>query len=212
MPVDLPVFACMATREYRPRREGLRISQHPHPVSALRRYELPFATPAETLLACSRDLALLDVVVLVDAALYTKSCSYEDISVLSMRHRRGAPMLRKALRLADARSESAWESLLRMLHVACGVPVEPQYGVYDEDGRFVARGDLRILGTRTLHEYDGGEHRRKYRHRHDLRENVVWATRGGSVVVIPPSRCSGRRTSSSARRMRPSDESTVLSG
>jgi len=76
-----------------------------------------------------------------------------------------------------------------MLHVACGVPVEPQYGVYDEDGRFVARGDLRILGTRTLHEYDGGEHRRKYRHRHDLRRerglgNAGWQRRGYTSLEV----------------------------
>ena len=65
-------------------------------------------------------------------------------------------MLRRALALSDGRSESPWESLRRVLHVVCGVPVEPQFVLLDDHGVFVARGDLRISGTTTLHEYDGG--------------------------------------------------------
>jgi hypothetical protein len=58
----------------------------------------------------------------------------------------------------DGRSESAWESLLRVMHRACGVPVVPQYVVHDAAGGFVARGDLWIRGSRMLHEYDGAVH------------------------------------------------------
>jgi hypothetical protein len=70
-----------------------------------------------------------------------------------------------------------------VLHDVCGVPVEPQFILEDEHGSFVARADLRIVGTATIHEYDGGEHRKKARHRKDLaRErrigNVVWTRRG----------------------------------
>ena len=32
--------------------------------------------------------------------------------------------------------------LLRVFHRVCGVPVVPQHEVFDDDGRFVARGDL----------------------------------------------------------------------
>lgn len=38
-------------------------------------------------------------------------------------------------------------------------PVRPQHKVFDQWGRFVARGDLWILGTNRLHEFDGGKHR-----------------------------------------------------
>ncbi len=95
----------------------------------------------------------------------------------------------RALTLCDGRSESPWESLLRVLHVLCGIPVEPQLILLDEDGGFVARGDLWLKGTTTLHEYDGGEHRKKQRQRKDLaRErrigNTEWTRRGYTDVEV----------------------------
>lgn len=147
------------------------------------------ATPAETLLACARDLDLLDLVVLIDAALHLGSCTLQELEVVAALRRRGAPMLRRALRYADGRSESAWETLLRLLHVVCGIPVRPQLVIEDEHGSFVARADLWIVGTTTIHEYDGAEHRRKNRQRKDLaRErrigNVVWTRRGYTDVEV----------------------------
>jgi len=73
--------------------------------------------------------------------------------------------------LLDGRSESPWESVLRMLHWAADVAVVPQYKVYDTFGRFVARGDLWVVGTRRLNEYDGEKHREKDQHRSDLRRD-----------------------------------------
>jgi hypothetical protein len=137
----------------------------------------------EVLLACSRDLGLLDLVVLFDSAVRSGRCQPEEIAEVAAPRRRGGPALRAALPFADARSESPWESLLRMFHVLCDVPVEPQFEVYDERGVFVARGDLRIGGTRTLHEYDGAVHRDRRAHVKDLaRErglaNSGWTRRG----------------------------------
>ena len=79
--------------------------------------------------------------------------------------------MRRALRYVDARSESAWETLLRILHVICGIPVEPQAIITAPDGTFVAKADLLIKGTRTLHEYDGEDHLRRPRQRKDLKRN-----------------------------------------
>jgi hypothetical protein len=150
---------------------------------------IPLASPAETLWSCARDLGLLDLIVLIDAALQLGSCTLEELVEVAARRRYGTPRLRRAIPLADGRSESAWETLLRILHVVCNVPVEPQFVLRDESGGFVARGDLRILGTTTLHEYDGGEHRKKHRQRKDLaRErrigNVVWTRRGYTDVEV----------------------------
>ena len=61
--------------------------------------------------------------------------------------------------MLDARSESAWESIMRVLHQAAEIPVTQQQEIFDERGRFVARVDLRIDGTRRIHEYDGAGHR-----------------------------------------------------
>jgi hypothetical protein len=92
-------------------------------------------------------------------------------------------MLRRALALADGRSESAWETLLRLLHVTCGVAVEPQYELFDADGTLVARVDLWVRGTNALHEYDGHHHLSRPRQRKDVARarrvgNRTWVRRG----------------------------------
>ena len=89
----------------------------------------------------------------------------------------------------DGRSESAWESLLRVLHRACGVDVVPQHVVRDADGVFVARGDLWIVGSHMLHEYDGGVHRDRRTHHHDLDRDrrllrAQWHRRGYTAADL----------------------------
>ena len=80
----------------------------------------------------------------------------------------GLPRLRQALALADARSESYWESVLRLLHVLAGITcVEPQVWIGDR----VARGDLWLVGTRRIVEYDGGDHLEREQHKRDLRRD-----------------------------------------
>jgi hypothetical protein len=183
LPDDIPVFAVIDVRDNRPRRDGLRVMRLVDPPGVRLVEGVPLAPPAEVLLACARELSLLDLIVLIDAALHLGMVTLADLHEVMARRRYGVPLLRRAVELADGRSESAWETLLRVLHVMCGVPVVPQYVVLDETGGFVARGDLLIIGTTTLHEYDGGEHRKKHRQRRDLaRErrigNVVWTRRG----------------------------------
>lgn len=124
---------------------------------------------AETLLACARDLGLLDVVVLGDAALHTGDATPDELWRVAGQRRRGSPRLRRAHPLMDGRAESVYEGLLRILHVACGIEVEPQFEVRDSEDTFVARADLRIVGTSRLPEYDGGDHLDRTRQRRDLR-------------------------------------------
>ena len=100
----------------------------------------------------------------------------------TMRRRPGLVRLRRALELADARSESPWETLLRLLHVICGIEVEPQHEVLGGHG-FVARGDLWLVGTRRLHEYDGAVHLPRAQQKKDLRrlgriDDAGWVRRG----------------------------------
>jgi len=170
LPGDLPVFAAIGRDDVRPKRPGVRTTRHPLAPPAVELDGLRVATATGTLLACAADLGLLDLVVLLDAALAAGACTVQEVSQAAARRRRGAPRLRLALTLADARSESAWETVLRMLLHTCGVDVVPQHEVR-HDGAFVARGDLWIRGTRTLQEYDGGDHLVAERHRDDLRRD-----------------------------------------
>jgi len=157
-----PTFAEICENDARPRRTGLRINRVTGSTSWDVRHGLRVAGAPSILLATARDLGLLDLVVLVDAALHPADCTISELRLAAAQRRRGAPALRVALRYADARAESAWESLLRMLHQLCAVPVEPQQQI---EGY---RADLRIVGTRRLVEYDGAVHRDPAQHAGDL--------------------------------------------
>lgn len=183
VPAGMPVHVSLPKDADRPRRPELRPSRLsrvviPQLVDGVRLAPVP-----ETLLACARDLRLLDLVVLTDSAVRLGLCAVAEIGAVAAPRRRGAPALRAALELVDPRAESPWESVLRVFHVLCEVPVEPQKAIVDESGRFVARADLWLVGTRTLHEYDGAVHRDRRVHHKDLaRERAIanagWTRRG----------------------------------
>jgi hypothetical protein len=42
--------------------------------------------------------------------------------------------------------------VMRVLHLAAEINVEPQKKIYDQRGRFIARADLWLVGTRRIHE------------------------------------------------------------
>lgn len=162
LPGDLPVFAGVNDASPRPRRAGLIVCRHTQPIEVDLVAGLRVAQPGEILLAAARDLGLLDLVVLGDAALHAGDCTLPELRRAAQRQRRGAPVLRRALPYLDARSESAWESVLRMVHRVCDVPIQPQYQVG------ALRADLWIVGTKRLAEYDGEVHRDGPRHAKDL--------------------------------------------
>ncbi|MEI5676113.1 MULTISPECIES: hypothetical protein [unclassified Nocardioides] len=168
LPDPLPVWVAQIEAQHASRRRGLIACRHRAIPPSEVIDGLRLTTVPETLVACGRDLGLLDLVVLVDCALQHHQTTTDELWTAAREHRRGAPRLREALVLADGRAESAWETLLRVLHVVCDVPVEPQQEIWTPDGRHVARADLRVLGTRFLHEYDGVDHLPRARQRRDL--------------------------------------------
>jgi hypothetical protein len=201
-----PVFAALPLTDRR-RRPGLFACRHPEPGPQHLLDGLRITTAAETLLACARDLGLLDLVIMGDSALRLGHCTIADLRLIAGRHRRGAPLLRQVIPLLDDRSESAWESVMRVLHQAAEISVVPQREVYDDAGRFVARGDLWLVGTRRIHEYDGAVHRLGDVHQDDLkRERRItragWARYGytsgdlldgGASIIAEADRLLGRR-------------------
>ena len=182
-PDALPVFAALRPGDSRPLRDGIRTlrtrgTDGHDDIGGLR-----VASPTEIVLACARDLSLLDLVVVIDAALHLGDLTVDDLERVARTRRRGAPALRAALPWVDGRSESAWETALRVMHRACGIDVVPQYEVRNEHGALVARGDLWLVGTRTFHEYDGSDHLKRRRQVKDLRrlrhlDGEDWSRRG----------------------------------
>src|SRR3954452_21507987 len=149
LPAELPLFVASG-RSDRIDRPGLRVCRHTVLQTWVLVDNVRTSLPAETVLACARELGLLDVVLIGDAGLHSGEVTREQLLDVSRLHRRGAPLLRRAIPLMDGRSESIYESLLRVLHVVCQIRVEPQHTVIDPEGEVIARGDLWLTGTRML--------------------------------------------------------------
>jgi len=126
----------------------------------------------------AEDLRLIDLVVAIDSALHRELCSLDDIIAAIRPRQRGLPVLRRALALCDGRSESAWETILRLLYMSPEIEVEPQHEIRNSQGEVVARGDLRIKGTNRLSEYDGAYHRDRAQHQDDLKREKMLSRLG----------------------------------
>jgi very-short-patch-repair endonuclease len=139
---------------------------------------VPVASAAWTIVELAEHLALVDLVAVIDGALHQGDVTVAAIRAAMVPGRRGVRVLRRALGLCDGRSESPWETILRLMHVLSGIDVEPQHLVENEMGVVVARGDLWIVGTRRLAEYDGADHRDRGQHERDLRREKILARLG----------------------------------
>ncbi len=138
---------------------------------------LPVVSAAETLLELAQDLSLVDLVPLVDCAVRGGTPA-ADILAAARPRARGARVLRRAVALADPRSESWWESVLRLMHVVTALgPVDCQEELWAGED-FLARADLHLVGTNRYPECDGGEHRTRERHQSDLRREKSMARVG----------------------------------
>ncbi|WP_156392175.1 MULTISPECIES: hypothetical protein [unclassified Nocardioides] len=158
LPIHLPHFVAMQESSARRRRPALRVTRARQAPAKVTINGIAFSPVPEALLACARDLSLLDLVVLIDSALHLEKCSLEELQTLARTSRPGSRSLREGLRWVDGRAESAWETLLRLLHTSCGIAVTPQVDLHDADGRFLGRADLLVDGSFTLQEYDGAHH------------------------------------------------------
>lgn len=167
-PIAHPLFIAMPDGTCGPRRPGVFVCRHPKPPALRLIQGLPVRTPAETLLAAACDLGILDLVIMADSALRQEHCTLTELKITAGQRRRGGPLLRRVIPLLDARSESAWESVMRVLNRAADIPVVPQHTIHDESGRFVARADLWVENTRRIHESDGAGHRVAEVHAADL--------------------------------------------
>ena len=206
-PVVHPVFVALRVGDPTPHRPTLFVSRHPNRPSSETRDGVRLTTAAETMLAAARDLGVLDLVLMGDCALRRGQCTLAELTETAAQRRRGARMLRRILPLLDPRSESPWESVMRVLHRAADIEVEPQHELFDNWGRFVARGDLWIKGTQRIHEYDGAGHRDAAVHVGDLDRDrriveLGWQRcgftarellRGGASIIASADRLLGRR-------------------
>lgn len=179
VPAWLPVQATLPPGATRPDRPGLWVARSRARLSPPIEVQELHLPPVPVVLGqLAEDMSLLDLVIVIDCALHRELCTSADIRAAIRPRQRGAPRVCLALELCDGRSESPWETVLRLLHVVTGFEVEPQFEVYDAAGVFVGRADLHLRGTRRLPEYDGAIHRDRERHRDDLRRDKALARAG----------------------------------
>lgn len=133
---------------------------------------LRVTTVLRTVLDCAALLVVTDAVVLADSALRHGHLTLDELRTAAAAVRgTHARHVRRVAELADDRSGSVLESLLRVLLVEAALaPDECQWTVRDEHGRFVARVDFAYLVARLIVEADGFEfHRERSDYRKDRR-------------------------------------------
>lgn len=169
-PEWLPVQATLPPRAIRPERQGLWVARsrarmrRPDDLGGLAVVALP-----QLIGQLAEDLELIDLVVAIDCAMHVHHATLEALVEAIRPRQRGSPRLRTALALSDRRSESAWESILRLVYTLSGLTrIRPQEPIRDASDAVVARADLALLGTNRISEYDGADHRIREQHQRDL--------------------------------------------
>ena len=119
---------------------------------------VPVTTVARTVVDLARTQPIKTAVAAMDNSLFRRLCSPEDIrhALTSVYRHRGAPRARLATELADGRAESPTETTVRLATRRTSLPpMELQFDVYDEVGRFVGRADGGYPELGVMWEYDG---------------------------------------------------------
>lgn len=117
----------------------------------------PTTPLVDALVELAIDEGTLPAVVSADAALRRRLVTGADLeeAVARARNWPGVGRAKAMCSLVDGRSESPGESLTRCELEMAGIPVTPQVEVRDAYGRFVARVDLMVDGTKVVVEFDG---------------------------------------------------------
>lgn len=144
--------------------------------------DIPITTPERMAFDIAARRPVEDGVADLDAALSARLFDRDRFcSWLTDRHEDDVVAVREMAALSDRRAGSRPESRLRvrLVRAQLGVVFEPQHVVLDQ-GRFVARVDLAVVGLRIAVEYEGAWHGliadqlAKDRHRLDRLREAGW--------------------------------------
>jgi hypothetical protein len=125
---------------------------------------LRVSNPIDTWLDCAAFLGVDDLIVMGDGLANRKHlvATLQQLTdaVQSRVGARGHTRLTLALAEMRARTDSARETMLRLILLRAGLP-EPEINgeIVNKSGVTIAHGDLLFREYRTLVEYDGGHHR-----------------------------------------------------
>jgi len=166
-----------------PRVEGVVGHSIDVPPDLVRNGEVYASAPIDTWIACGSLLSISDLVVMGDGLLARKSPrASRDLlerAIAISAGQRGSKKLRNALLMMRAGTDSAPETLLRLLLTGAGLP-EPEVNGEVATGVGTFHGDLVFRDARVVVEYDGEQHRTDDRQfsidvdRHDAMMAADW--------------------------------------
>lgn len=172
LPLDAPVEVSVPRTATLRAHPGLVVHRAVLPASDLtRRSGLPLTTPLRTAFDLARQSDLVAAVVAVDALLYRRVVTPEQLANFALSRARwpGVRRLPPVLSLAAPDVESPMETRTRLVLVLAGLPRPVvQFDVCDAAGRFVARVDLAYPRIKLAIEYDGDHHRERLTFQRDV--------------------------------------------
>ncbi|MDJ0333789.1 hypothetical protein QMG83_00980 [Salinibacterium sp. G-O1] len=134
---------------------------------------LRVARPVDAWAQCAGILSLDELIVMGDGLLKRHSpiATLGEIEslVAALSGARGVVNLREAVLLMRSRTDSAMETILRLLIVRAGFP-EPEVNgpIRNNFGAVIAHGDLVFRAQKVVVEYDGGGHREERQYFRDI--------------------------------------------
>ena len=146
-----------------PRGRGVIGHQVEPALPALRQVGLPLTPAVETWLQCATLLAADDVIIMGDGLVrrFRPCATMAELAaaVSQAAGCRGATILRKALTSIRPGTDSARETMLRLIVVRAGFP-EPEVNgpIVNRYGATIAHGDLVFRGQKVILEYEGRQH------------------------------------------------------
>jgi hypothetical protein len=148
---------------------------------------IPTTGPDRTFVDCAHRRPLPEVIQLGD---HLVNSGQTDLLTLhayaTSRHLHGVQRARRLLRLVRERVESPAETIVRLLLVWAFLP-EPECNVdiVDDEGRFIARGDLVLRRWKVVVEYDGWYHERDgHQRQRDIHRRERLEAAGWRVVIV----------------------------
>jgi very-short-patch-repair endonuclease len=165
-------------------RAGMKVRRAALPESdVIQRRGFPVTNPVRTVTDLGSGKDLVESVVAIDMALQAGLIGMGVLVGHIENHAggKGIRRLRRAVGLADSRSESPMETRLRVQLVCARLPTpELQVELHDKTGRFLGRADLYYSDVRLVVEFDGQNH--KDRLAADLRRQNAILTAGYHIL------------------------------
>lgn len=155
VPRDLPVRS----------RAGVRLRRSSLPDTDLTVHRgFRVTTPLRTACDLGSRADIVEATVALDMALHAGMVDMRALNryVDASAGTKGIKRLRRAVGLAEPRSESPMETRLRLELIKGRLPApEAQVDLYDDSGRFLARADLYYRDVRLVIEFDGQNHKER---------------------------------------------------